>query len=269
MLHLFTYKFMQNAFLAGTLVALIAGLLSFFVYHRRLAFLGVGMSHVAFGGLALGSLTGLPPYLCGMGFAAASTFFIAGQGREDRKEDILVGILFSFSMTLGLILLSYSKGYTNDLFAYLFGDILSVTNADLLMAGILFLVCGILLVVFFKEFVLAVFDPEFGRVVRYPVSFIYHLLLVMIAVSVVVSIKIVGLILIEGLIILPGAIAANLSGRYKPQMAISAVVSVLSVCCGIVLSAKLNWPAGATVIAVLALVYFVSLAFRRRSSARV
>jgi zinc transport system permease protein len=261
---LFSYKFIQNAFLAGIPVAFIAGLLSFFIYHRRLAFLGVGMSHIAFGGLALGSLTGLPPYLCGMGFAAASTFFIAGRGREDRTEDILVGILFSFSMALGLILLSYSRGYTTDLFVYLFGDILSVTSADLVMAASLFAVCGFLMAFFFKEFVLVVFDPDFGRIVRYPVRLIHHLLLIMIAVTVVVSIKIVGLILIEGLIILPGAIAANFASRYRPQMVLSAVVSVLSVCCGILLSAKLNWPAGATVIAVLALVYFISLFFHRR-----
>jgi zinc transport system permease protein len=261
---LFTYTFIRNAFLAGIPVAFIAGLLSFFVYHRKLAFLGVGVSHIAFGGLALGSLTGLPPYLCGMGFATASTFFIAGKGMEDRREDILVGILFSFSMALGLILLSYSKGYTTDLFAYLFGDILSVTSGDLLMAVSLLAVCGLLIALLFKEFVLVVFDPDFGRVVRYPVRLVHHLLLVMIAVTVVVSIKIVGLILIEGLIIIPGAVAANLASRYRPQMALSAAASVLSVCCGILLSAWLNWPAGATVIAVLALAYFVSLVFRRR-----
>ena len=152
MIEILVLEFMQNAFLAGMMLSLVLAVVSFFVVLRRLSFVGVGVAHSAFGGVALGSLLGISPTLTAIGFAvlvANAIGYIGNQGRL--STDTAIGIFFSLAMALGVIFIGMSDKYNMDLFGYLFGNILAITRQDLIIIAVL---GGLVLVstfLFFKE----------------------------------------------------------------------------------------------------------------------
>lgn len=263
-MEIFQYEFMRNAFAAGIMIGIITGMLSFFIYHKKLSFIGVGISHIAFGGLALGVLLNIPPYITAVIFSTGSAFSIAKLGNSNKNsEDSAIGAMFSFSMALGIIFLSLKKGYTNDITGYLFGDILAVTYTDMIVLLIIMVLVIAFVYLFLKEFILSVFDYGYGVVIKYPVKFFYYFLIVMISIVIVVSLKAVGVILIEGLIVIPGAAANNLFKGYKKQILFSVIISVVSILAGLIIADKLDLPSGAVIISVLFAVYLLSL-FKKR-----
>ncbi len=135
MTELFRLQFFQNAFIMSLLLGVLFGILSFFVVLRKMSFLGAGIAHTAFGGVALGVLVGLDPYLTALAFCVAAAILIGKLVRFGRiSYDMGIGIFFSFSMALGAIFLSLKKGYTFDLMSYLFGNILAVNRTDAVIA---------------------------------------------------------------------------------------------------------------------------------------
>lgn len=261
---IFQYEFMRNAFLAGIMIGVITGILSFFIYHKKLSFIGVGISHISFGGLALGVLLNIFPYITAVIFSTVASLIIAKLGLENKNsEDSAIGAVFSFSMAIGVIFLSIKKGYFNDITGYLFGDILAVTTNDIVILSIVMVVVVTMIILFLKEFIMAVFDFGYGVVIKYPVKFFYYFLIVMISVVIVVSIKAVGVILIEGLIVIPGAASNNLFRGYKMQILFSVIFSICSIISGLFLSDALNLPAGAVIIVVLFVVYIFSIMYKK------
>lgn len=260
----FQYEFMRNAFFAGIMVGVITGILSFFIYHKKLSFIGVGIAHISFGGIALGVLLNIAPYLTAVIFSTGAALGIAKIGNDNKNsEDSAIGALFSFSMAAGIIFLNMKKGYSNDINGYLFGDILAVNLTDIILLGIVLIIVAAMTYVFFKEFILSVFDYSFGVVIKYPVKFFYYFLIVMISVVIVVSIKAVGVILIEGLIVIPGAASNNFFKGYKMQIFFSIILSVTSIITGLFLSDAVNLPAGAVIIAVLFTIYLFSMIYKK------
>jgi len=129
---MFDFAFMQRALAAAVLVGLLCGILGFFVVLRRLAFIGVGISHSAIGGVAIGILAGWNPLVTGAFFAVAVALGIALVSQSDRiSEDTVIGVFFSGSMALGIVLFSMKSGYQQDLFSYLFGNVLAISTGEL------------------------------------------------------------------------------------------------------------------------------------------
>src|SRR5512139_1616568 len=126
------YAFMQRALLAAAAVGVVCGVLGFFVVLRRLAFIGVGLSHSALGGVALGLLLGVSPLLTGGAFAGSVAVAIALTGqRSGLGRDTVIGVFFSGALALGVVLASLEHGAQQELFGYLFGNVLAVTNGEL------------------------------------------------------------------------------------------------------------------------------------------
>src|SRR2546428_1044541 len=161
MAELLTYGFMQRALIAGVLVGLLCGVLGFFVVLKRLSFIGVGISHSAFGGIAIGILLGVEPLMAAAVFSTVVAWAIGWLSRKGRlHEDTAIGILFSSAMALGVVLISLSSAYQVDLFGYLFGNILAVSPRDLwLLGGIVAVVLGGIGLLF-KELLFLTFDEE-------------------------------------------------------------------------------------------------------------
>src|SRR3990172_13075923 len=131
MTEIFSYGFMQRAFVVGTAMALFAGVISVFIVLRRVSFLGSGISHAAFGGVAIGFFAGLNPLLTALVYCIAVSFAIEIVSSKGRlAEDAAIGIFFSASMGMGVLLISLSKSYTVDLFGYLFGSILAISREE-------------------------------------------------------------------------------------------------------------------------------------------
>ncbi|MBI3592951.1 MAG: metal ABC transporter permease, partial [Nitrospirae bacterium] len=130
-----SYGFMQRALLTGAVLAIFSGIISVFIVLRRVSFLGSGISHAAFGGVAIGFLLGINPLLTALIYSIMVAFGIEQISTRGRlNEDTAIGIFFSSSMALGIVLIGLSESYNVDLFGYLFGSILAITHEDALIA---------------------------------------------------------------------------------------------------------------------------------------
>ena len=264
MLEILSYGFMQRALLAGVLVGLLCGVLGFFVVLKRLSFIGVGISHSAFGGIAIGVLLGIEPLLAAAGFVMLVAWAIGWLSRKGQLHaDTAIGILFSSAMALGVALISLSSSYQVDLFGYLFGNILAVSRSDLwLLGGICAVVLGAIGLVF-KELLFLAFDEEVARANGLPVSGLYLLLLTCLALAIVAAIRVVGLILVEALLVIPAAIGYQLARGYRGMLWVSIASATGAAIAGLFISYFFNVAAGATIVLVLAVAFFVALAVAR------
>jgi zinc transport system permease protein len=255
--------FLQRALMAGVLVSLLCGMLSIFVILRRMAFIGVGISHSAFGGVALGFLLGVNPLWTGIGFSVLVALLIEWSQSHTRvEEDTAIGIFFAASMALGLVFLHLSRTYNVDIFGFLFGNILAIGHGQLLEILVVTVAVLAVIVAFFKELVFLSFDEEMAWVSGVPVRALRYLFLVIMALVVIVTIYLVGIILVSALLVIPGAIAQNLSKQLWSMLLISAAVAVGATVAGLGLSFGLDFPSGATIVLVLTAVYLLTSLFR-------
>lgn len=256
--------FAQRALVAGLAVAVLCALLSVQVVLKRLAFIGVGISHAAFGGVALGFFLGVEPLWGGAVFSLAVALGIGVVNRRLRMhEDTAIGILFSTAMALGMIFLGLSRRYNADLFGYLFGSILAVTPGDLgLMAALGIPVAGFLLAAR-KELYLMSFDEEIARASGVPVAGLQYGLLAALALTIVLSIKIVGIILVAALLVIPAAAALQLTFNYGRLTLFAVLQAAAAVVVGLVVSFHFDLAPGATIVVTAALLFAISAAIGR------
>lgn len=257
------YNFMQRALLAALLVGTLCSTISFFVILKRLSFLGAGISHTALGGIALGLVTGVDPVLTGTIFAvgtAMSTGYISRIGRI--SEDTVIGIFYASGMAFGIALISTFKGYYPELFALLFGNILSVSIRDLLLMGLSLGLILIFVLLFFRELLAICFDEEMAEAGGLPVNLLYMGLLAAMGLTVMVSIQLVGVVLVAALIVIPGAAAYRLSKNYRIMLVLSLAVGLAGSFGGLILSYYYPVPPGATIVLVLALIFTVVMVLK-------
>ncbi len=264
MAELLAMDFMRNALLMGLLVGTVLAVMSFFVVLRGLSFIGVGISHAAFGGLALGVFLGVAPVWTAVVFCVLVANLITFTAARTRLgEDTSIGIFFSLSMGFGVILLGLSKAYTVDLFGYLFGSILAITPTDLWVTAAVGGVVLLLVAAFFKELLLDTFDRDVARAGGIPAGALEHLLSTCLALSVVISIKMVGVVLAEALLVIPAAAAYHLSRSWRGMLVVSVAVSLVSVVGGLAAAAWLDLAPGACITVLAAVIFFLSLIVRR------
>ncbi len=248
MLEALGYPFFQRALCAGLLVSLLSGFLSPFVVQRRLSFLGDGLAHAAFAGVALGLfLRGEPLW-----FALPFTFLVAMaitlvKEKTELSEDTAIGVFFALSVALGAVFLSQAKGYVGDAMGYLFGSLLAVGAADLWAMAFLLLL-ALLLLPLWGPLAYATFDRELALSDRVPVVLHDYLLSGFLAVSLVLAVKVVGIILVAAFLVIPGAVARLLSPTFAGLTLLSLALSVLSTVLGLFLSFLLDWPSGASIV---------------------
>lgn len=240
---------MRRALAAAILVSGVCAALSPFVVLRRMSFVGHGVAHAAFGGVALGVLLGFSPTASGLVFSLGVALLIGVVGRRGRlSEDASIGILFATAMAFGVVCLGMTKGYSVDLFGYLFGSLLAVTPQDLGLIVALAIATVLLLVFLRKELLFLTFDEEQARAVGLPTAVLQTILLVFLALTVVVAIKVVGAVLVAALLVVPGASALQLSRNYRSAFPLSIGLGVLAALGGVVVSYIADLAPGATIV---------------------
>jgi zinc transport system permease protein len=261
MIDMFSLQFMQNAFLAGMMLSFVLAVVSFFVVLRRLSFIGVGVAHSAFGGVALGALLGISPTLTAIGFAVVVANAIGYIGKEDLlSTDTAIGIFFPLAMALGVIFIGMSDQYNVDLFGYLFGNILAITRQDLIVIAVFGGLVLLSTVLFFKELLFVAYDREVALVSGMPVAFLDHFFLTILALSVVISMKIIGIILVSALLVIPGAAASQITRRYDSMIAFSILIALISTSGGLIISYYADLPSGATIVSLASFIFFAAFA---------
>jgi ABC-type Mn2+/Zn2+ transport system permease subunit len=260
---MFDFAFMQRALAAAVLVGLLCGILGFFVVLRRLAFIGVGISHSAIGGVAIGIVAGWNPLLTGAFFAIAVALGIASVSRSDTiSEDTVIGVFFSGSMALGVVLFSMKRGYQQDLFGYLFGNVLAISTSELIVLTCASAAITAIVLLTFKQHLFVAFDAEVAEAYGHKVFVLNTLLLVLLALTVVIGVRLVGLLLIQALLVVPPAVAALWAMNFRRQVLLAAFIGALSGALGLVLAYQLDIAAGGTIVLVAVALFFVTLLAR-------
>ena len=253
MLELFQYQFMQRALIAAVLVSISCGVVGSYVVIKKIVSLSGAISHAAFGGVGLGYFLGVNPVLAAIPFSIISAISIGGVKQiTNISEDTAIGILWSVGMAIGVIFINLTPGYAPDLFSYLFGSILTVSNTDLYIMFVLDLVIIAIVFLFRREFLAVSFDEEFSNVVGLHALLVYMLLLALVALSVVVLIKVVGVILIIALFTIPAAISKQYTYNLRNLMILATILAIILTSLGLILSFIFNLASGATIVMVLA-----------------
>jgi zinc transport system permease protein len=258
-----TYPFMQRALAAGVLVGGLASYYGVFVVQRRLSFLGVGLAHAAFGGVALGLLVGAEPLAVAAPFTVATALAIhVTSARGAVSGDTAVGIFFAVAIALGVVFLALRQTYAADAFAYLFGSILAVEALDLWLMGALALLT-VALAPLWGRWAYATFDRDLARADGLPVARDDALLVVLVACTVVAAVKLVGAVLVAAFLVIPAATARLGAASFGGMTQAAVALGVSGAVVGLAVSYALDWPSGATIILVQAAVFFTAFAATR------
>lgn len=256
------YGFMQRALLAGILIAIIAGLIGIFIVLRRMSPIGDGLAHVAFGGIAVGMFAGVYPIIVALVFSIVSVLGIQYLQTKKIYGEIGISVFYAAGLALGIIVLSYIKGFTVDLFSYLFGNILSITSHDIFVIATISIIVISFILYFKRELFYISFDQDSARVSGINVTLINILFSILVAITVVISLQMMGILLVSALLVIPAAIALQLGKGMNATILSSVIISSMAVILGIVLSFYLDIATSGAIILLLVIGFF-AVAFRR------
>jgi zinc transport system permease protein len=257
--------FMQKALVAGVLVSLLTGMISAFVVLRKMSFVGAGISHAAFGGVAIGFYAGVNPLVAAVVYAVLVAIGIEATAKRGKiSEDVSIGIFYSVSMAIGIALVSLSASYNIDLFGYLFGNILAITREEIILTLATSVAVISVIVCFLKELFLITYSEELARVSGVRVDLLNTLFLIALSVSIVVSIRIVGIIMVSALLVIPGATARLFAKGLRSMIVLSCSAGLAAVIAGLFLSYQYDIAPGAGIVLTSAAIFFISLMVKKR-----
>lgn len=264
-----SYDFMLRGLAAGVLVGIVCAVVGTYVVLRGMAFFGDALAHTVLPGVALGYIVSggarEPLFWWALGTSVAASLGIGAITKNARiKEDTAIGIIFAGMFALGIALISTTKSYAVDLSHFLFGDIIGVTNRDLILTAIFGGIVLLLVIIFYKEFLTLSFDPVLAATLRMPVGLLNNLLLTMIAVTVAVSMQTVGVALMVALLVTPAATAYLLTRRLWMMMVIAAVIGATSAIVGMYLSYHFKIASGAAIVLTATAVFIIVFLFNPR-----
>ena len=257
------YQFLQNALFTGILASVACGIIGTYIVIRRISYIADGIAHTVLGGMGAALYLHKVYHwhgvvlLHGALVAAVIAAVIIGLVSlwAKQREDTVISAVWAVGMAAGIIFISRTPGYNEDLMGYLFGNILMVSGSDLWMLAGLDAVIVAVGLLFYNQFLAVCFDQEFARVRGLRVELFYLLLLGLAALTVVVLATVVGIVMVIALLTLPIAVAALFSTTMWRMMIISAILCVIFTTSGLVLSYGPDYPAGATTIIIAGAVY--------------
>lgn len=254
------YDFIVRALLAAVIVGVVCSVLGVYIVLRGMAFLGDAMSHTILPGVVAAYFLGWP---LAVGALVMGVLTALGIGlltrRTALKEDTAIGVIFAGFFALGVAMLS-AGGSTIDLAHFLFGNLLGVSSADLLLTATLGGLVLALIFLFYKEFLVLSFDPLLATTLRLPTTFLHYLLLLLIAVTIVVALQVVGVSLMLAILVTPAATASFLTHRLPTMMVMAALIGVVSGVAGVYASFYLDIASGPAVVLAATSIFLVVLA---------
>jgi len=263
-------SFMLQALVAGVLVSIACAIAGTFVILRGLAFIGDALAHGVLPGIAVAILVGFPG-IAGAAIGAAG--MIGGitliTQRSRLSSDTAIGLLFIGMLSLGVVIVSRSNSFTGDLTSILFGEILGISISSILIQLAVTVVIAITAFICARPFLLLSFDPEQAQVAGFSSRLYHYVMLFMIAATVIVSFQTVGTLLVFGLLIAPAGAGALLARRIEAMMAWAIVFGALSMYFGLLISYHFNLAAGASIILVTVVIFFIVFVIQNIRNRRV
>ncbi|HET9098724.1 MAG TPA: metal ABC transporter permease [Candidatus Saccharimonadales bacterium] len=254
MLH---YSFMQHAFEAGTVVAVVAGVVGYFVVIRRLSFAAHALSHIGFAGAAGAVLIGLSPLSGLLAFTTGGGIAIALLGRKAARRDVQIGTVLAFMLGLGVLFISLYKGYATEAYSLLFGEILGISGNDVLvtiMAGALTIAA---VAAIYRKLLFTSIDEDVSESRGVSILGIGITFMVLIALATSISVQVVGVLLIFALMVTPAAISERVTQRPSHGIAISVIIALSVTWLGLFMSFYLPYPVSFFITSSVFLLYLL------------
>lgn len=274
---LLQYEFLQNAFLTGMIIGVIAPLLGVFIVVRRLSLIADALSHVTLAGIAASLLlekkfmlfSGLNPLYMGMAFSVGGSLFIEKLRTVYKHyQELAIPIILSGGIGLGVIFISLADGFNTDLFSYLFGSVSAVSRADLWTILIISILVIALVVLLYKELFLLSFDEEYARATGIAAKTLHFIFIVMVALVIAASMRIVGILLVSSLMTLPVAASIRFAKGFKQTIFYSILFGEVSVLGGLFLSYYLDLAPGGTIVMIAVLILVLAIWLKKRAATR-
>ncbi|GLI85648.1 metal ABC transporter permease [Rossellomorea marisflavi] len=269
---IFHYEFLQNAFLTGILIGIIAPLLGAFIVVRRLSLIADALSHVTLSGIAASlyvsqtvpSLATLNPLYFGMVFSVLGSVFIERlRTLYKHYQELAIPIILSGGVGIGAIFISLADGFNTDLFSYLFGSVSAVSRGDLYLIGIISVVVITVIFLLYKELFLLSFDEEHAKASGIPAKAIHFIFMIMVALVIAASMRIVGILLVSSLMTLPVAASIRVAKGFKQTIGFAVLFGEISVIVGLVSAFYLNLAPGGTIVVTAIIILMMTILIKK------
>lgn len=273
MLEPFQYEFFVRGLIGSVLVGLLCGIMGVYIVLRRMAYIGHGLSHAVFGGAVVSYVLAFNFYLGASlwGFLAA---LLINATTKSRKigADAAIGIITTASFALGIALISRYKSFTRSFDAALFGNILAITDTDLIAIAAVTALTTVVVFVAYKYLLFVTFDPEVAGFYGVPVGWIDALFSLILAATIVVSMQVIGVTLIAASIVIPPIVARLLSDSFNRVMLLSPAIGAVCGLVGMYLSFYIDVSSGATIVLVGSFLFVLVISYNyirgRQATAR-
>jgi zinc/manganese transport system permease protein len=242
LVNMWQYDFMRHAFEAGTIVAIVAGVVGYFVVMRRLSFAAHALSHIGFAGAAGAVLIGLNPLSGLLIFTSGGGLAMAVLGRKASSRDVQIGTVLAFMLGLGVLFINLYKGYATEAYSLLFGEILGISSGDViatLIAGVLIMAAVIII---FRRLLFTSLDEEVAEAKGISIMTMSIIFMLLIAVATSIAVQVVGVLLIFALMVTPAAIAQRIARRPSQGLVISVSIALVATWFGLFISYYIPYP---------------------------
>jgi len=251
------YAFMQHAFEAGTVVAIVAGIVGYFVVLRRLSFAAHALSHAGFAGAAGAVLIGLNPIIGLLAFTSGGGIAMALLGRKAASQDVQIGTVLAFMLGLGVLFISLYKGYATEAYSLLFGEILGISRSDVIVTCIAGVITVIAMALLYRKLLFTSLDEDVAEAKGVSILGMNLAFMLLIALATSIAVQVVGVLLIFALMVTPAAIADRLAQKPAQGIAISICVALLVTWLGLFISYYLPYPVSFFITSIVFIIYIV------------
>jgi zinc transport system permease protein len=253
---IFQYGFIIKGLLGAVFASITAGLAGTYVVSKRMVFLSGGITHASFGGIGIGYFLGINPVVGAAVFGILSALGVEYLSVKQRiREDSAIGILWAFGMAIGIIFIYLTPGYTPNLMSYLFGSILTVSNADIIALGTMSVILILYFGIFYRTILYISFDEIFARTYSSYVDVFKYITTSLIALTIVLNIRMAGVVLVISLLTIPPNIAMLFTRVYFKIVIWSVLAGFVGTATGYVISYYAGIPVGATIIFTLVILW--------------
>jgi zinc transport system permease protein len=255
---IFQYDFIIKGLLGALFASITAGIAGTYIVSRKMVFLSGGITHASFGGIGIGYFAGINPVIGAAVFGILSALGVEYLSVKQKiREDSAIGILWAFGMAIGIIFIYLTPGYTPNLMSYLFGSILTVTNADIIALGVMSVVLIVYFGIFYRTIIYISFDESYARTYSSYVDLFKYLTTALMALTIVLNIRMAGVVLVISLLTIPPNIAMIFTKVYRRIVIWSVIAGFVGTAAGYTISYFASIPVGATIIFTLVVLWLM------------
>ncbi len=263
LLNMWQYTFMQNAFEAGGIIAVVAGIVGYFVVLRRSSFAAHALSHVGFSGAAAAVLFGFEPIIGLLVFTCGGGLAMAALGRKVSSRDVQIGSVLAFMLGLGVLFISLYTGYATEAYSILFGEILGISTTEVTITLVASIVVLAAVALVYRPLLFASLDEDVAEAKGMPMLLIGIIFMLLVAVATSIAVQVVGVLLIFALMVTPAAIAQRLTKLPKSAMVLSVIIALGATWAGIFIGFYEPYPVSFFITTIVFALYVLTIASQK------